>query len=75
MEVIYKAVLKIGLAIMLSYQPLCILIAYLDLFDEETKTFEVSKIPDIYDSIKYDVLHNSNVADLPDYVSDVQIMP
>lgn len=29
-----------------------------DLFNQKTGKFNISKLPDIYDSIKYDMLHN-----------------
>ncbi len=29
-----------------------------DLFNDEKASFDFSKLPDIYDCIKYDVLHN-----------------
>ena len=32
-----------------------------DLYDDDKKAFDFSKIPDIYDCIKYDVLHNTGV--------------
>ena len=32
-----------------------------DLLNDEKQTYDFSKIPDIYDSIKYDVLHNSSI--------------
>ena len=32
-----------------------------DLYCDEKQGYDFSKIPDIYDSIKYDVLHNSSV--------------
>ena len=38
-----------------------------DFYDEEKGTFDISKVPDIYDSIKYDVLHN-RVGDLNEHV-------
>lgn len=28
---------------------------------EEDKSFDISKIPDIYDSVKYDYMHNSHL--------------
>lgn len=31
---------------------------YQDFYDFSTKKFEISKIPDIYDNIKYDLIHN-----------------
>ena len=33
-----------------------------DFYDTSTGEFNVSKVPDIYDSIKYDILHNSVLA-------------
>lgn len=32
-------------------------------FRRRDGTFDISKLPDIYDNIKYDLLHNSNVLD------------
>ena len=32
-----------------------------DFFDKKKGKFEISKIPDIYDCIKYDLMHNQNV--------------
>jgi hypothetical protein len=43
-----------------------------DLYDEENDSFNISKIPDIYDSIKYDVLHNSEIPGIIPFVRSVQ---
>jgi inositol hexakisphosphate/diphosphoinositol-pentakisphosphate kinase len=32
-----------------------------DLYDNKTDKYNISKIPDIYDSIAYDMKHNRNV--------------
>lgn len=32
---------------------------YQDFYDTKTKKFDISKIPDIYDNIKYDLIHNT----------------
>lgn len=32
-----------------------------DFYNKRTDQFEISKIPDIYDSIKYDLMHNKNI--------------
>jgi inositol hexakisphosphate/diphosphoinositol-pentakisphosphate kinase len=32
-----------------------------DFFNKKKEKFEISKIPDIYDSIKYDLMHNRNI--------------
>lgn len=34
---------------------------YLDFYNTKTKLFDVSKIPDIYDNIKYDLIHNKSL--------------
>jgi inositol-hexakisphosphate/diphosphoinositol-pentakisphosphate 1-kinase len=36
-----------------------------DFFNKKKKNYEISKIPDIYDSIKYDLMHNRNILDFP----------
>lgn len=36
-----------------------------DLYNKKKDSFDVSKIPDIYDQLKYDIMHNSHV-DLPE---------
>lgn len=37
-----------------------------DLFDSEKGKFNISKLPDVYDSVKYDMLHNSPFIDMPE---------
>ena len=32
-----------------------------DFFDHKTKKFNISKVPDIYDNIKYDMIHNKDL--------------
>lgn len=32
-----------------------------DFFNKKLEKFEISKIPDIYDSVKYDLMHNRNI--------------
>jgi inositol hexakisphosphate/diphosphoinositol-pentakisphosphate kinase len=32
-----------------------------DFYDIKKKSYNTSKIPDIYDSIKYDILHNASI--------------
>ena len=32
-----------------------------DFFNEKTQKFEITKIPDIYDNIKYDIIHNKYI--------------
>ena len=32
-----------------------------DFYNKKKEKFEISKIPDIYDSIKYDLMHNRNI--------------
>ena len=34
---------------------------YKDFFDSKKKKFDISKIPDIYDNIKYDIIHNKSI--------------
>lgn len=36
-----------------------------DFFNKKKQKFEISKIPDIYDSIKYDLMHNRSVLNFP----------
>ena len=35
-----------------------------DFYKPKTKTFDISKLPDVYDSAKYDVIHNRELLDL-----------
>lgn len=32
-----------------------------DFYNVQTDRFDISKVPDIYDTIKYDLLHNQNI--------------
>jgi hypothetical protein len=32
-----------------------------DLYNSKTDVYNISKIPEIYDSIRYDILHNSEL--------------
>ena len=32
-----------------------------DFYNKKKEKFEISKIPDIYDSIKYDLMHNRSI--------------
>ncbi len=32
-----------------------------DFYNKKKEKFEISKIPDIFDSIKYDLMHNKNI--------------
>jgi inositol-hexakisphosphate/diphosphoinositol-pentakisphosphate 1-kinase len=34
-----------------------------DFYNKKKDKFDISKIPDIYDSIKYDLMHNRNILD------------
>ena len=36
-----------------------------DFYNVQKKKFNISKVPDIYDSIKYDLLHNKNTLQFP----------
>ena len=31
-----------------------------DFFNSKTQMYDLSKVPDVYDMIRYDILHNSN---------------
>ena len=35
----------------------------LDFYNKKTNKFDVTKIPDIYDNIKYDIIHNKHILD------------
>ncbi len=43
-----------------------------DFYDVETDKFNISKVPDIYDTIKYDVIHNKNNLQFP-YAEDLYV--
>jgi inositol-hexakisphosphate/diphosphoinositol-pentakisphosphate 1-kinase len=36
-----------------------------DFYNVQKDRFNISKVPDIYDSIKYDLLHNKNILQYP----------
>lgn len=36
-----------------------------DFYNVQKDKFNISKVPDIYDSIKYDLLHNKNILQFP----------
>ncbi len=36
-----------------------------DFYNIQKDKFNISKVPDIYDSIKYDLLHNKNILQFP----------
>jgi len=36
-----------------------------DFYNVQKDKFNISKVPDIYDSIKYDLLHNKNMLQFP----------
>jgi hypothetical protein len=36
-----------------------------DFYNVQKDKFNISKVPDIYDSIKYDLLHNTNMLQFP----------
>ena len=36
-----------------------------DFYNVQKGKFNISKVPDIYDSIKYDLLHNKNILQFP----------
>lgn len=38
-----------------------------DFYNGQTKKFEISKIPDIYDNIKYDIIHNKTILNKSGY--------
>ena len=38
-----------------------------EFYDEKTKKFDIGKIPDIYDNIKYDILHNKSIINKDGY--------
>ena len=42
-----------------------------DLYDVKSGTFNVSKVPDVYDSIKYDIQHNSQVLTFPSIMNNL----
>ena len=40
---------------------------YKDFYDRDKNKFNISKIPDIYDNIKYDIIHNKNLINSSGY--------
>jgi inositol hexakisphosphate/diphosphoinositol-pentakisphosphate kinase len=43
-----------------------------DFYNVQKDKFNISKVPDIYDSIKYDLLHNKNILQFP-YAEDLYV--
>lgn len=43
-----------------------------DFYDMQKERFNISKVPDIYDSIKYDLLHNKDILQFP-YAEDLYV--